>query len=126
MLSSRYGRRGRHQGHEHERRAGEAYGGAEGVPGGRLCDADRALADAPRLPQDFAKMVRDLEGQKLDGWIQEAEVCNAPALRNFAAGLKKDLDERGRMIRAWARKHGKGSYHPNIVGGPELTYGEDE
>ena len=36
-------------------------------------------------------MVRDLEGEKLDGWIQEAEVCNAPALRNFAAGLKKDL-----------------------------------
>ncbi len=46
---------------------------------------------APRLTQDFAKMVRDLEGEKLDGWIQEAEVCNAPALRNFAAGLKKDL-----------------------------------
>ncbi len=58
---------------------------------GRLCDADRALADAHRLTQDFAKMVRDLESEKLDGWIQEAEVCNAPALRNFAAGLKKDL-----------------------------------
>ncbi|MDQ3521806.1 MAG: ISL3 family transposase [Gemmatimonadota bacterium] len=58
---------------------------------GRLCDADRALADAHRVTQDFAKMARDLEGEKLDGWIQEAEVCNAPALRNFAAGLKKDL-----------------------------------
>jgi hypothetical protein len=65
-------------------------------------------------------MVRGLEGEKLDGWIQEAEVCNAPALRNFAAGLRKDLDERGRMIRAWARKNGKGPYHPNIVGGPEM------
>ena len=58
---------------------------------GRLCDTDGALADAHRLTQDFAAMVRDLEGEKLDGWLQEAEACAAPALRNFAAGLRKDL-----------------------------------
>ncbi len=28
-----------------------------------------------------------------------------------------DVAERGRMLRSWARKHNKGSYHPNIVGG---------
>ncbi len=36
-------------------------------------------------------MVRNLEGGKLGGWLDEAEACEAPALRNFAAGLKKDL-----------------------------------
>ncbi len=56
----------------------------------RLCDSDRALADARRLTQDFAKMVRDLEGEKLDGWLEEAEACGAPAMRrNCRRGPKK-------------------------------------
>ena len=58
---------------------------------GRLCASDEALADAHRLTRDFAKMVRDLEGGKLDGWLEEAGTCAAPAMRNFAAGLKNDL-----------------------------------
>lgn len=58
---------------------------------GRLCHADGALADARRLTQEFNGMVRNLEGEKLDGWLEEAEVCAAPAMRRFAAGLKKDL-----------------------------------
>lgn len=41
---------------------------------GRLCDADGALADARRLAQNFAKMVRNLEGEKLDGWLEEPVV----------------------------------------------------
>ena len=57
----------------------------------RLCDADEALADARRLTREFNGMVRDLEGEKLDGWLAEAQVCAAPAMRRFAAGLKKDL-----------------------------------
>ncbi|QIN84414.1 hypothetical protein GBA63_18535 [Rubrobacter tropicus] len=39
----------------------------------RLCASDQALADARRLAQDFAVMVRDLEGERLDGWLQEAD-----------------------------------------------------
>lgn len=57
----------------------------------RLCETDGALAYARRLTQDFAKMVRGLGGEKLDVWLEEAEACNVPAMRNFAAGLKKDL-----------------------------------
>ncbi len=57
----------------------------------RLCDSDGSLADAHRLTQDFAKMVGGLEGEKLDGWLEEAEVCAAPAMRNFATGIRKDL-----------------------------------
>ncbi len=33
----------------------------------RLCTSDAALADARHLTQDFARMVRSLEGEKLDG-----------------------------------------------------------
>ena len=33
----------------------------------RLCDSDGALAEALRLTQEFAKMVRGLEGENLDG-----------------------------------------------------------
>jgi len=70
---------------------------------GRLCDADGALADAHRLTQDFAAMVRNLEGEKLDGWLQEAEACAAPALRNFAAGLRKDLAAvRASLTETWS------------------------
>ncbi len=57
----------------------------------KLCASDRALADARRLTQDFAEMVRDLEGEKLDGWLAEAEASEARVMQKFAAGLKRDL-----------------------------------
>lgn len=57
----------------------------------RLCASDRALADARRLTQEFAKTVRNLEGEKLDGWLEEAAGCEAQVVRKFAASLKKDL-----------------------------------
>ena len=57
----------------------------------RLVQLDEAVADAYWLTQGFARMVRDLDGEKLDGWLEEAEACGASAVRRFAAGLKKDL-----------------------------------
>jgi transposase len=58
----------------------------------RLCEADEALADTRRLTQEFACMVRRLQGEDLDGWLKDAEKSNSPAMRSFALGLKKDLD----------------------------------
>jgi transposase len=70
---------------------------------GRLGEVDGALADAHTLTQEFAKMVRDLEGEKLDGWLEEAGACEAPAMRNFAAGLRKDLPAvRTRLTGSWS------------------------
>ncbi len=57
----------------------------------KLCACDRALSDARRLTQEFAKMVRSLGGEKLDGWLEEAAGCEASVMKKFAAGLKKDL-----------------------------------
>ena len=42
------------------------------------------------MTQDFAGMVRNLEGERLDGWLEEAENAEAPVMRRFAAGLRKD------------------------------------
>ena len=36
-------------------------------------------------------MVRELEGEKLDGWLEEAAGCEASVMKKFAASLKKDL-----------------------------------
>ena len=78
----------------------------------RLCDAEEVLADARRLTQNFAKMVRNLEGDKLDGWLDEAEVCAAPAMRNFATGLKKDLDAvRAGLTEKWNNGPVEGFVH---------------
>src|SRR5215210_5777008 len=58
---------------------------------GRLCASDAALDDARRLTQEFAKMVRSLEGEKLDRWLEEAEASGASLMEKFATGLRKDL-----------------------------------
>ena len=58
---------------------------------GKLCTSDAALADVRRLTQEFAKMVRNLEGERLDRWLKEAEASGASVMKKFATGLKKDL-----------------------------------
>jgi transposase len=57
----------------------------------KLGTLDPALADARRLTQEFAEMVRNLEGQRLDGWLEEAEDSEASVMWRFAASLRKDL-----------------------------------
>lgn len=79
---------------------------------GRLGDADGALADALRLAQEFAKMVRGLEGEKLDEWLKETEACEALAMRNFAAGLKKNLAAvRAGLTEEWSNGPVEGFVH---------------
>ncbi len=78
----------------------------------RPCEADGALADARRLTQEFNGMVRGLEGEKLDGWLDEAEACAAPAMRSFAAGLRKDLPAvRAGLTEEWSNGPVEGFVH---------------
>ena len=78
----------------------------------RLCEADEALADARRLTQEFNGTVRNLEGGKLDGWLAQAEVCAAPAMRRFAVGLKKDLAAvRAGLTEEWSNGPVEGFVH---------------
>jgi transposase len=78
----------------------------------RLCEADEALADARRLTQEFARMARGLDGEKLDGWLKEAEACSAPAMKRFATGLKKDLNAvRAGLTEGWSNGPVEGFVH---------------
>jgi transposase len=48
-------------------------------------------------------MIRGLEGEKLDGWLEEAEASEAEVMRKFAAGLKKDLEAvRAGLTESWS------------------------
>jgi transposase len=48
-------------------------------------------------------MVRAHEGEKLDGWLEEAEASDATVLKKFAAGLRKDLSAvRAGLTEEWS------------------------
>ncbi len=45
---------------------------------------------AVQLAQEFAAMVRERGGKKLDEWLERASVSGIPPVRNFAASLRQD------------------------------------
>ncbi len=45
---------------------------------------------AVMLAQEFAAMVRERSGSKLDGWLERASASGIPTVRNFAASLHQD------------------------------------
>ena len=78
----------------------------------RLCEADEALADTRRLTQEFAEMVRRLEGEDLEGWLKDTEESNSTAMRSFALGLRKDLDAvRAGLTQEWSNGCVEGFIH---------------
>jgi transposase len=78
----------------------------------RLCQADEALADTRRLTQEFAEMLRRLEGEDLEGWLKDAEESNSMAMRSFALGLRKDLDAvRAGLTQEWSNGCVEGFIH---------------
>ncbi len=69
----------------------------------RLGTLDEASAGAYRLAQGFARMVRGLEGEKLDEWLREADACEAAVMVRFAKGLRKDLSAmRAGLTERWS------------------------
>jgi transposase len=78
----------------------------------RLTTGDPVLATAHRLTQDFVTMVRERQGDRLDGWLTETEGCDAPALRRFAAGLRGDLAAvRAGLRETWSNGPTEGFVH---------------
>lgn len=69
----------------------------------RLCASDGALENARHLTQEFTKMLRGLEGEKLEGWLKEAQGSEATVMEKFAAGLKKDISAvRAGLTESWS------------------------
>ena len=57
-------------------------------------------------------MVRRLEGEDLDGWLKDAEESSSTAMRNFALGLRKDLDAvRAGLTQEWSNGCVEGFIH---------------
>lgn len=78
----------------------------------RLGTLDKASADAYRLTQEFAGMVRGLEGEKLDEWLKEADASEAEVLGHFAKGLRKDLSAvRAGLTERWSNGPVEGFIH---------------
>jgi transposase len=78
----------------------------------RLGTLDKALADAYRLTQEFARMVRGLEGEKLDGWLEEAKASEAEVMGRFAKGLEKDLSAvHAGLTESWSNGPVEGFIH---------------
>ncbi len=58
----------------------------------RVCAADAAFAGAYRLTQDFATLLREREGERLDAWIAAASASGVAEVRRFAQGLLPDIE----------------------------------
>lgn len=57
-------------------------------------------------------MVRELEGGKLDGCLEEAKASSVPAMQRFAVSLKKDLDAvRAGLTEKWSNGPVEGFVH---------------
>ncbi len=56
----------------------------------QVCAADAAFAVAHRLSQDFAALLREREGERLDAWIAAARASVVTEVRRFAEGLLLD------------------------------------
>jgi len=54
--------------------------------------ADVSIAAADDLTQDFLRMVRERQGERLDAWIEATAGGEIAALRRFALGLRDDYD----------------------------------
>jgi len=77
-----------------------------------LQQADETVAGAYTLAQDFAAMLRDRRGERLDAWLAKAEGSPVPALRRFATGLRADLEAvRAGLTKIWSNGPTEGFVH---------------
>jgi len=54
--------------------------------------ADVAIAAADALTQDFLRLVRERQGERLDDWIETAAGSEVAEVRRFAVGLRDDYE----------------------------------
>jgi len=58
----------------------------------RMKQADEKVADVYSLGQRFMKMVREHQSESLLLWLEDATKTGIDALKQFAKGIKQDLD----------------------------------
>lgn len=55
-----------------------------------LSQVDNAITTAYQLTQDFLRMVRKLQGDALDTWLELVSASCIPELPGFAQGIERD------------------------------------
>src|SRR6266567_3612989 len=55
-------------------------------------EADQEIRETYELITDFTTMLRERQGERLDGWLQKVETQGIVELKNFAQGVKRDYD----------------------------------
>ena len=76
-----------------------------------------------RVDEEFVGLLHEDFG--VAPWELQAAFVGVPSVPKlqairlccWAERTTDDIAERGRLLRSWARRNNKGSYHPNIVGG---------
>ncbi len=58
----------------------------------RLLEENTDIAAASAVTQDFATMLRQREGERLDAWIETTVQSGSDDLKRFALGLREDYD----------------------------------
>jgi transposase len=78
----------------------------------RLCEADPLIAQTFTLLQDFATMLRERQGARLDAWLAQVEEQEVSELKNFARGLQKDYDAvKAGLTLEWSNGQVEGHVH---------------
>jgi transposase len=58
-----------------------------------LCQASSELAALHTLAQTFGRLVRQREGDRLSGWMEQVEASSFCEVKRFVAGLRRDKEE---------------------------------
>lgn len=78
----------------------------------RLCESDPLIAQTFTLLQDFATMLRERQGARLDDWLTQVEEQEVSELKNFARGLKKDYNAvKAGLTLEWSNGQVEGHVH---------------
>src|SRR5438132_3887607 len=78
----------------------------------QLCEADQEIRETYELITDFTTMLRERQGERLDGWLQKVEEQGPAELTNFAQGLKRDYDAvKAGLTLEWSNGQTEGQVH---------------
>jgi len=78
----------------------------------RLCEADPIMDQLFLLVQDFATMLRERQGERLDAWLKQVEAQEIGELKRFAQGLQKDYAAvKAGLTLEWSNGQVEGQVH---------------
>lgn len=78
----------------------------------RLLQIDAAIAQTAELMVDFAAMLRERDGARLDAWLERVEQRDVAELKSFAAGLRRDYEAvKAGLTEIWSNGQVEGQVH---------------